>query len=88
MKGTLSGLRSWLNKKERKKEKGRERLKKKKINTDLVEAELSHFVCSCFICKAPWPSVWGNIHGTNAFSKSNHHHPEVLIKNGDKMQLG
>lgn len=74
-----------LNKKERKK---REERGKKKINTDLVEAELSHFVCSCFICTAPWPSVWGNIHGTKAFSKSNHHHPEVLIKNEDKMQLG
>lgn len=58
------------------------------INTDLVVAELSHFVCSLFMCKAPWPSVWENIHGTNAFSKSNHHHREVLIRNEDKMQLG
>lgn len=60
----------------------------KEINTDLVVVELSHFVCSLFICKAPWPSVWENIHGMNAFSKSNHHHCEVLIRNEDKMQLG
>lgn len=58
------------------------------INTDLVVAELSYFVCSLFIWKAPWPSVWENIHGTNAFSRSNHHHREVLIRNEDKMQLG
>lgn len=69
-------------------ERERERGKRERINTDLVGRELSHFVCSCFMCKAPWPSVWENIHGMNAFSKSNHHHPEVLIKNEDKMQLG
>ena len=60
----------------------------KEINTDLVVAELSYFVRSLFICKAPWPSVWENIHGTNAFSRSNHHHCEVLIRDEDKMQFG
>lgn len=59
-----------------------------KINTDLVVADSNHFVCSLSLSASPRPSVWENIHGTNEFNRSNHHHREVLIKNEDKMQLG